>query len=73
MGRDRSRRRADKNQRQLGFLFIDLTPRLQTAAAESSIDDLLYLRRTLHLTVRGHDVVAKELGEFIQNQAVESE
>jgi len=71
-----SRQQRDYFQRkgqQLGFLFVDLTPRLQTAAAESSIDDLLYLRRTLHLTVRGHDVVAKELVEFIQNQDLESE
>ena len=56
-----------RQEQQVGFRFIDLTPNLQLAAAEGSRDDLLYLRGSLHLTSRGHEVIAKGLGEFIQN------
>ena len=51
--------------RELGYLFFDLSPHLQSAAAAVS-EELLYYRRNLHLTERGHRTVAEALGAFLQ-------
>jgi len=45
----------------LGFLFVDATAAMQTAAAGSRRADLLYFPTNLHYTPAGHRVLADEL------------
>lgn len=50
-----------------GYIFIDLTPSLQSAASSSKSQNLLYYRTNLHLTRYGHDIIAKTLSESMKN------
>lgn len=50
--------------RELGYQFLDLTPAFQQAAA-SDDRQLLYFATNVHLTQRGHRVVAAELARLI--------
>ncbi|MCZ6775274.1 MAG: hypothetical protein O7D34_02315 [Ignavibacteria bacterium] len=52
---------------ELGFVFIDLTPHLQSVASSADSHKLLYYRRNLHLTPFGHKVVAEALSRSIQS------
>ena len=55
---------------ELGYVFVDLTPALQAAAAANGIRNLLYDPVNLHLTQRGHAVVAEALSGAIRSSAV---
>jgi hypothetical protein len=57
----------------LGYVFIDLTPSLQTAAETHGPHDLLYYRYDLHLTRAGHTVVAKAIRQQLQDLAIISQ
>lgn len=51
----------------LGYIFIDLTPGLQSVVQEyDTPQKLLYYQTNLHLTKYGHAVVAKTLSAVIQ-------
>lgn len=65
----RQRAYFDGRARELGYRFLDLTPALQRAAAS---DDhvLLYFATNVHLTQRGHRVVARELAFLINSLQV---
>ena len=52
--------------RELGFRYLDLTPRLAAAARASSADDLLYFRTNVHFTQSGHRTVATQLAELVR-------
>jgi len=52
--------------KELGYTFIDMTRPLQAAAAAHGPKELLYYRGNLHLTGRGHKVVAETLGNALQ-------
>jgi hypothetical protein len=54
--------------RELGYRFLDLTPAFQRAAA-SNDHALLYFATNVHLTQRGHRVVATELASLIKGLA----
>ena len=57
---DRQQRQYFKAQgEELGYIFVDLTPALQTAARSLGAQKLLYYQTNLHLTSHGHKVVAK--------------
>jgi hypothetical protein len=51
---------------ELGFVFVDLTAGL--AAAQQSDDGagLLYFQDNLHLTPRGHEIVAAALAQVVE-------
>jgi len=49
----------------LGFLYLDLTPALATAARESSEENLLYFRTNVHFTPTGHDIVARQIAPLV--------
>ena len=53
--------------RELGMEFIDLTPALQRIAQEQAPaeDNLLYFPGNIHLTPRGHAVVARTLADAL--------
>ena len=50
----------------LGFIFVDLTPDLQRAAAELQADRLLYDPITVRYTSEGERVVARSLAQALQ-------
>ena len=50
---------------EVGFVYRDLTPALQRAAAELPSTQRLYFRTNVHLTPAGHAVVAAEVAEEI--------
>ena len=52
---------------ELGFTFVDLTPAFQRAARERAGKDLLYFPTVLHLTPRGHAVVAETLAQALRS------
>jgi hypothetical protein len=52
---------------EIGYIFIDLTPFLQTAAKSKEASDLLYYRYDLHLTPAGHTVVAEALNQRLRD------
>jgi hypothetical protein len=54
----------------LGYIFVDLTPSLQAAAQGSSSEGLLYERADLHLTSRGHLIVAQAINQALQDLSV---
>lgn len=62
----RQRRYFAEESRELDYRFLDLTPAFQRAAA-SDDHDLLYFATNVHLTQRGHRVVARELASLIKN------
>jgi hypothetical protein len=53
--------------KELGFLFVDLTPALQATAQTSTSEDLLYTPTDLHLTPAGHEVAAKAIKQALQD------
>ncbi|MGH7901013.1 MAG: hypothetical protein ACRENZ_04680, partial [Thermodesulfobacteriota bacterium] len=53
--------------KELGYVFIDLTPSLQAAALSSNSQNLLYYRTNLHITKQAHEIIAKTLSESMQN------
>jgi hypothetical protein len=53
--------------KELGYVFIDLTPSLQSAALSTNDQKLLYFRTNLHLTKYGHEIIAKTLSESLQD------
>lgn len=55
---------------QLGYVFIDLTPSLQTAAQANGPQQLLYYRYDLHLTPAGHAIVAEALSQTLQDMDI---
>ena len=58
---------------EVGFVYRDLTPALQRAAAELPSTQRLYFRTNVHLTPAGHAVVAAEVAEEIaKNSSVAS-
>jgi hypothetical protein len=48
-----------------GYRFLDLTPALQAAADRLGRDGLLYFRTNVHLTQKGHAVVAEEIAKLL--------
>lgn len=52
---------------EMGYIFFDLTPSLQSAASSSKSQNLLYYRTNLHLTSYGHEIIAKTLSELLTN------
>ncbi|RMF00543.1 MAG: hypothetical protein D6768_12560 [Chloroflexi bacterium] len=52
-----------------GFVFVDHTPALQTAARAGGPDSLLYYRYDLHLTPAGHAVVGQNISRAITELA----
>jgi lysophospholipase L1-like esterase len=52
---------------ELGFTFVDLTPAFQEAAREKAGRELLYFPTVLHLTPRGHAVVAEALARALRS------
>jgi hypothetical protein len=53
--------------RRLGYVFVDLTPFLQDAApAHAAPENLLYFQNNLHLTARGHEVIARALRDALE-------
>jgi len=58
--------------KELGYIFIDLTPSIQAAAQINCDDnlpaeDLLYYQTNLHLTRHGHMVIAKTITQALQH------
>ena len=53
--------------KELGYVFIDLTPSLQSSAKVSGSGNLLYYRLNLHLTKQGHKIVAETIWQNLQN------
>jgi hypothetical protein len=47
--------------KELGFAFVDMTGPLAAAASELESHEPLYFRTNSHLTVRGHEVLARAL------------
>jgi hypothetical protein len=55
--------------REMGFAFLDLTPALQEAGRSLGGRELLYYPGILHLTARGHAVVAEAMAGFLRREA----
>ena len=64
------RRHLEKLARELDMAFADLTPILQERAREAppAEDNLLYFPGNIHLTPRGHAVVAQALAGFLRER-----
>ena len=60
------RRFFERQGEELGYVFVDLSGALQSAASSDS-QQLLYYRGHLHLTHHGHKVVAEALGETLRS------
>ena len=52
---------------ELGFVFVDLIPPLQKAAAELQDRELLYNPANVHWTIKGNRVVAEALARAIHD------
>lgn len=61
------RRHLERLARELGMAFVDLTPALRTAAQTAPVSEetLLYFPGNIHLTARGHAVVAQALADAL--------
>ncbi|MFQ5545395.1 MAG: hypothetical protein ACE5FE_05380 [Acidiferrobacterales bacterium] len=57
---------------ELGYMFIDLTSSLQAAALSKGAQDLLYYPSNLHLTRRGHKVIAERISGALQGRTMTS-
>jgi len=66
---DRQRGYFARKAGEAGFVYRDLTPALQRAAAELPSTQRLYFRTNVHLTPAGHAVVAAEVAEEISKDA----
>ena len=53
--------------KETSYIFIDLTPSLQSAASSGKSQNLLYYRTNLHLTRYGHEIIAETISESIKN------
>ncbi len=53
--------------KELGYVFIDLTPSLQSEASFSNSQNLLSYRTNLPLTKYAHEIIATTLSETMQN------
>jgi hypothetical protein len=53
--------------RELGFIFVDLTPALQAAARERRQADLLYHPINVHFTISGNRIVAETLATAVSS------
>jgi hypothetical protein len=62
---DRQRGYFARKAGEVGYVYRDLTPALQRAAAELPSTQPLYFRSNVHLTPAGHAVVAAEIAEQI--------
>jgi len=56
----------EQQAQEIGYIFVDLTPALQTAAKARGAKELLYYRYDLHLTPAGHTVVAEAINQAVQ-------
>jgi lysophospholipase L1-like esterase len=63
---DAQRRYFAAKAEELGYRYLDLTPALQTAADRLGRDGLLYFRTNVHLTQKGHEVVAEEVAKLLR-------
>jgi hypothetical protein len=63
---DAQRRYLAEKAADLGYEFVDLTPALQAAAERFGGDALLYFHTNVHLTQRGHAVVAGEIAKRLR-------
>jgi hypothetical protein len=59
------RRYLKERSRELGLVFVDLTPALQDAARERQTSDMLYDPANVHCTTSGHRVQAQALARAI--------
>jgi len=66
---DRQRGYFARKATEAGFVYRDLTPALQRAAAELPSTQRLYFRTNVHLTPAGHAVVAAEVAEEISKDS----
>jgi SGNH hydrolase-like domain, acetyltransferase AlgX len=66
---DRQRGYFARKAAEAGFVYRDLTPALQRAAAELPSTQRLYFRTNVHLTPAGHAVVAAEVAEEISKDS----
>jgi hypothetical protein len=57
----------------MGYLFRDLTPDLQQAAARSDASSLLYDPHSIHLTPAGHEAIADSLAHFLAERGLAAE
>jgi hypothetical protein len=57
------RRYFAEESRRLGYRYVDVTPAMRRAAEQDAA--LLYFRSNVHLTQRGHQVVANEVADLI--------
>ncbi|MCI0453531.1 MAG: hypothetical protein L0Y68_00875 [Candidatus Dadabacteria bacterium] len=53
--------------KELGYVFIDFTPSLQSAALSNTYQKLLYFRTSLHLTKYGNEIIAKTLSQSLRD------
>ncbi|MGR9101432.1 MAG: hypothetical protein ACU826_12795, partial [Gammaproteobacteria bacterium] len=60
----------ERKGKELNYVFADLTQPLRIAAKSGGPDDLLYLKRNLHLSLRGHQVVGEALSGILKKIAV---
>lgn len=56
---------------ELGYIFIDLTPSLQSVAQMNGPEKLLYYQHDLHLTPAGHAAVAEIISRELQQLEIE--
>jgi len=54
---------------EVGYVYNDLSSTLQDRAEKLGVDDLLYYRRNLHLSVLGHKEVAKAVSTTIEKHS----
>jgi hypothetical protein len=66
---DRQRGYFARKAGEAGFVYRDLTPALQRAAAELPSTQRLYFRTNVHLTPAGHAVVAAEVAEVLRRSS----
>jgi hypothetical protein len=63
---DAQRRYFAAKAQELDYRFVDLTPVLQAAADRLGRHGLLYFRTNVHLTQKGHTVVAEEIAKHVR-------
>ena len=54
--------------RELGYLFVDLTPAMQAAAKDFQEKELIYHPINVHFTVKGNRIVGETLADVISKQ-----
>jgi hypothetical protein len=66
---EKQRRHLEQKSRELGIVFVDLTPVLQAEARNLKGGELLYNPVDIHFTPLGHSVVARGLRDALQLNA----